>query len=32
MLSNNMITKSYVEELINKGKLDKSYGGLLWYM
>ena len=29
MLSNNMITKSYVEELINKGKLDKSYGGLL---
>lgn len=32
MLSNNMITKSYVEELINKGNLDKSYGGLLWYM
>ena len=32
MLSNNMITKSHVEELINKGKLDKSYGGLLWYM
>lgn len=29
MLSNNMITKYYVEELINKGKLDKSYGGLL---
>ena len=29
MLSNNIITKSYVEELINKGKLDKSYGGLL---